>query len=70
MAFSVPRLVPYPVGFTGTYPSGTAARAYEWDAHYDLDASHPDPILGLGDEGDTVQGMPNALTETAATSGR
>ncbi|MHC5049636.1 MAG: hypothetical protein ACYTGK_03370, partial [Planctomycetota bacterium] len=56
----VPRLVPYPVGFTGTYP--TPARAYEWDSHYDLDASHPDPTLNLGDEGDTVQGMPNALT--------
>ncbi|MHC5044770.1 MAG: hypothetical protein ACYTGI_20615, partial [Planctomycetota bacterium] len=70
----VPRLVPYPVGFAGTYPTGTAARAYEWDSHYDLDASHPDPDLKLGDEGDTVQGMPNALTlvsdPLAATNGQ
>jgi hypothetical protein len=58
----VPRLVPYPVGFTGTYPSGTAARSYTWDPSYDLDSSHPDGNLGLGNEGDTVQGMPNALT--------
>ena len=39
-----------------------------------LDASHPDPILGIGDEGDTALGMPNALTlvadPLAATNGQ
>ncbi|MHC4579591.1 MAG: hypothetical protein ACYTFD_18690, partial [Planctomycetota bacterium] len=68
-AGGVPRLVPNPVGFGGAYPSATAARNYEWSSTYVLDASHPDPSLGLGNAGDTVAGLPHALTvDTVATS--
>jgi len=36
----VPRLVPDPVGFRGTYPAGLAARNYAYTASYIRDASH------------------------------
>ncbi|MHC4491531.1 MAG: hypothetical protein ACYTDU_07900 [Planctomycetota bacterium] len=72
-AGGVPRLIPYPVGFVGTYPSATATRSYEWATTYTLDASHPDPDNDIGNEGDTVQGLPNSLTlvgdPLAATNG-
>jgi hypothetical protein len=61
-AGGVPLLIPYPVGFVGTYPSATATRSYEWTTMYDLDASHPDPDDNIGDADDTVQGLPKALT--------
>jgi hypothetical protein len=60
-AGGVPLLVPYPVGFVGTYPSATAVRNYEWQTMYVLDASHPDPDNDIGDADDTVQGLPNSL---------
>jgi len=49
----VPRLVPYPVDFVGTYPAATALRNYTWTASYIRDASHgagegtPDPAREL-----------------------
>jgi len=52
----VPNLVPYPVGFVGTYPAGTARRNYELSAQYPKDASHP------GQVGQITPGLPNALT--------
>jgi hypothetical protein len=39
-AGGVPKLVPYPVGFKGTYPASVASRNYEYRASYIRDASH------------------------------
>ncbi|MHC4491815.1 MAG: hypothetical protein ACYTDU_09350, partial [Planctomycetota bacterium] len=39
-AGGVPKLVPYPVGFKGTYPASLASRNYEYTASYIRDASH------------------------------
>jgi len=51
----VPRLLPEPVGFSGTYPTGTARRNYAYESSFPLDASHG------ASEGSLAPGLPNAL---------
>jgi len=61
-AGGVPLLAPYPVGFQGTYPTGTAQHAYRWDASYILDVSYPVDQNDPRQPGDTASGLPTDLT--------
>ncbi|MGH7163724.1 MAG: hypothetical protein ACREID_09590, partial [Planctomycetota bacterium] len=60
-AGGVPYLVPEPVGFTGTYPTSTAVRSYEWSATYIRDASYEDTEPASVGLPDPVRALPRDL---------